>query len=347
MKKYVLITVIKSSNRNAGPKAPQDISRILKRTGIVESVLLESEEHRDYPLFLRLLQKLKQVRTEDRNVILQYPLQPFSFFEQQELFAKAYSFLNPHKTIIWMHDLNQIRFSERSECYSEIEWLRPFQNYIVHNTTMEKYLRKRIFIRNCILNEVFDYLYEPEVKGEHNRREPSLEPEIVFAGNLAHDKSLFLYDLDPDKMGFRLNVYGKREGLLKNPKICYRGNFDADILPGRLQGDMGLIWDGAITSMEVNSYKNYTRYNAPHKFSCYMAAGLPVIAWREAAIAEVIQKYQVGYLIDNLYEINSLDLSRYPEYQRNAQDLGEKVRSGYFTKRVFAQIEERWNDLWF
>ena len=98
-------------------------------------------------------------------------------------------------------------------------------------------------------------------------------------------------------------------------------------------------------STDVNAYKNYTRYNAPHKFSCYMAAGLPVIAWREAAIAEVIRKYQVGYLIDNLYEINDLDLSLYEEYRENARKLGEKVRSGYFTKQVFEQIERLWETI--
>lgn len=339
MKEYALITVVKSSNRNAGPKAPQDIANILEKTGKVESILLESKEHMDYPLFLHLIRELKRVYAENRKVILQYPLQPFSFFEQQELFKMAYSFLNPEKTVVWMHDINQIRFPERPECSGEMEWLKPFQNFIVHNNAMEEYLRERISIENCIQNEVFDYLYESKVKQEQRERETGSEPMIVFAGNLAHDKSSFLYELVLDKMRFRLNVYGKREGLLKNSKVCYRGNFDTDTLPGQLQGDMGLIWDGAISSENINSFKEYTRYNAPHKFSCYMAAGLPVIAWREAAIAEVIRKYQVGYLIDSLYEINDLDLSRYEEFRENAQALGQKVRSGYFTKQVFAQLE--------
>lgn len=114
MKEYVLITVIKGSNRNAGPKAPRDISDILKKTGKVETILLESEQHRDYPLFLQLIQILKQVRLENRKVILQYPLQPFFFFEQQELFAQAYSYLDPDKTVFWVHDVNQIRFAQRS-----------------------------------------------------------------------------------------------------------------------------------------------------------------------------------------------------------------------------------------
>lgn len=342
MKEYVLFTVIKSSNRNAGPKAPLDIGRILERTGKVESVLLESEEHKDYPLFLRLIREVKRIQEEDRKVILQYPLQPFSFFEQQELFSKAYSYFDPNKTILWIHDINQIRFSQRPECRAEVEWLKPFHYFIVHNAVMEKYLREYIPTGRYICNEIFDYLCGDDIIWQTSANE---EIQIVFAGNLIHEKSPFLYELEPEKMRFRLNVYGKREELIKNEKICYRGNFNADILPGRLHGDLGLIWDGFLDSTDVSAYKNYTRYNAPHKFSCYMAAGLPVIAWQEAAIAEVIRKYKVGYLIDNLYEINDLDLSLYTEYQRNAQDLGQKVRSGYFTKRVFEQIEECWDAL--
>lgn len=347
MKEYTLITVIKGSNRNAGPKAPRDIADILKQTDKVETVLLEAEEHRDYPLFLRLLQQVEQIQAASKKMILQYPLQPFSFFEHQELFAKAYSYFDPDRTILWIHDINKIRSPQRLECRNEMEWLKPFRHFIVHNTAMEKYMRKYIPMGTYIRNGVFDYLCMGGTIQKIQQDISMGSVQVVFAGNLIREKSPFLYDLDSKKMNFRLNVYGKREELMKNGKIYYQGNFSADLLPSRLRGDLGLIWDGGIDSADISTYKNYTRYNTPHKFSCYMAAGLPVIAWREAAIAEVIQKYQVGYLIDNLYEINSLDLSRYPEYQRNAQDLGEKVRSGYFTKRVFAQIEERWNDLWF
>lgn len=361
MKDYVLITVIKGSNRNAGPKAPRDIDTILKETGKVETVLLESKRHLDYPLFLRLIEQLKRVRAEGRKAILQYPLQPFFFFEGQELFKEAYSYLDPERTVLWVHDINKIRFPERPECRAELAWLQPFRHFIVHNKAMEAYLREHLSLDSCIRNEMFDYIVPPanEPKGRpaapgsepEPRTEPGLrlhpgsgaEPQLAFAGNLIHEKSPFLYELEQEKMRFRLNVYGKREELIKNAKICYRGNFNADLLPRRLCGDLGLIWDGALDSLEVNAYKNYTRYNAPHKFSCYMAAGLPVVAWREAAIAEAIRKYRVGYLIDSLYEINGLDLSRYEEFRENARALGQKVQSGYFTKQVFAQIEGLWD----
>lgn len=345
MEKYALVTVIKSSDGNAGPKAPRDISDIMEKTGRVESILLEAGENQDYPLFLRLIQELKRVRMKNQKVILQYPLQPFLFYEQQERFAEAYSYLDPDKTIMWIHDINQIRFADHPVYQAEMKWLQPFRRFIVHNGAMKSYLQGRLQMDLCLQNEIFDYVCGASKQKNSRLQNAEGERQIVFAGNLRHAKSPFLYELEKEKMRFTINAYGRREELIENEKICYCGGFDADVLPERLRGDLGLVWDGSADSTDENTYKNYTRYNAPHKFSCYMAAGLPVIAWREAAIAEVIQKYQVGYLIDNLYEINDLDFSRYSEYQKNAQALGEKVRSGYFTKRVFAQVEERWNAL--
>lgn len=71
-----------------------------------------------------------------------------------------------------------------------------------------------------------------------------------------------------------------------------------------------------------------------------MAAGLPVIAWKDAAVADVIRKYQVGYLIENIYEINSLDYSQYETFCKNASKLAEKVRDGWFTRQVFEAVQE-------
>ena len=53
------------------------------------------------------------------------------------------------------------------------------------------------------------------------------------------------------------------------------------------EGNLGLIWDGASDSSDEDiGMKNYTRYNNPHKLSCYMAAGLPVIVWEKSAISK-------------------------------------------------------------
>lgn len=338
MEKYLLITLVKGSLGNAGPKAPLDICDFLEKTGKVEVMSFCSEMGMDYPLFLKLLPVFETIKREDRKVILQYPLQPFHYHEKQELYAKLLEYLEPERTWLWVHDVNHLRF--KMEYYDdELKWLGHFKKFIVHNGRMERYLKEHIEVTKCIQNEIFDYQCCSEsIKDDRKPQEQSLL-RVVYAGNLTKEKSPFLHTLSKEEMKFRINIYGQREGLIPNSQINYCGSFQADVLPDKLCGDIGLIWDGEIDSAkDISMQKNYTRYNAPHKFSCYMAAGLPVIAWRESAIAEVIRKYRVGYLIDNLYEINELDLSRYAEYQKNAALVGEKVRSGYFTKRVFEEL---------
>ena len=305
MSDYTLITVIKGSLGNAGPKAPRDICSLLERTGRVDVVSLFTEDGLDFPTFLKLIPILKEIKETDQNVILQYPLQPYSYHEMQECYSQAFDFLEPDKTIIWMHDINQIRFRDEPVYKNEMNWLGRFHDFIVHNEKMEQYLRKYISIKYCIHNELFDYLCNENSmdritkKAVHKRKEVQKEDlHIIFAGNLDSIKAPFLYDLQSNQMNFYMNVYGRRVELIKNVKINYCGSFDADILPERICGDLGLIWDGKIDAKsDYSAHKEYTRYNTPHKFSCYITAGIPVIAWREAAIAEIVKKYQVGYLI--------------------------------------------------
>lgn len=342
MKKYLLVTIVKGTLANAGPKAPGDICKILADTGMVENLYFSTEEGMDYPVFLHAMFRIKKAAADGREIILQYPLQPYFYHDKQALYAQLLECLNPDKTVIFLHDINHLRFTDMAVYQSEMEWLKPFRRYIVHNRQMEDYLRKYIQIDQCIHNEIFDYLCDEGNRSIQCHQFTGNSPAIIFAGNMEKRKSPFLYELRGDKMNFRINLYGRRETTFENPKLNYCGSFPADILPGKLKGDIGLIWDGEADALsDRTAQRDYTRYNMPHKFSCYMAAGLPVIAWKGAAVAETIMKYHVGYLVDNLYGVNDLDLVDYEECRKNAESLGCKVREGYFTRRVLEKLQEK------
>ena len=341
MEEMQVVTIVEGGLGNAGPKAPLDICRILEGIGGVESFAISSEKGMDYPLYLETLSYLKEVRKEGSQVIIQYPFQPCLYHKNQRMFAELLKELDPCRTWIWIHDINQIRLPDKT-CYDkEMDWLKPFRYFIVHNSRMEHYLRQYLNIEKCICNEVFDYLCRDIFVNKYRQSPIECEPVIVYAGNLVNSKSPFLYELSEEKMNFRMNIYGKRETLIKNKKVNYCGSFRADILPDKLRGDLGLVWDGtADAPSDTMPQRNYTRYNTPHKVSCYMAAGLPVIAWKDAAIADVIRKYQVGYLIENIYEINQLDYTQYDTFRENAEKLAVKVRDGWFTRRVFQAVKD-------
>ena len=81
---------------------------------------------------------------------------------------------------------------------------------------------------------------------------------------------------------------------------------------------------------------NYMRYNNPHKLSLYLACGIPVIVWRQAAIADFVAENDVGLVIDDLQQIDALlgalTLARYQEMLQNVQVVQRRVRSGYYVR---------------
>ena len=95
-----------------------------------------------------------------------------------------------------------------------------------------------------------------------------------------------------------------------------------------------MVWDGNYDeSDEDKGYKKYTRYNSPHKVSCYLVAGLPVIVWRKSAVASFVQKNNIGYVISNLDDINNIVLDDYKTKKANAMILGAKLKNGYYTQK--------------
>ena len=111
-----------------------------------------------------------------------------------------------------------------------------------------------------------------------------------------------------------------------------------------LEGGFGLIWNG--DSMETcdGDMGNYLRYNSPHKLSLYLAAGMPVIIWEEAAAAEFVREHGVGIAVSSLRELpeilHNVTKERYEEYLKNIVPLSEKLRSGAYTKRAIRAAEE-------
>lgn len=109
-----------------------------------------------------------------------------------------------------------------------------------------------------------------------------------------------------------------------------------------LDGSFGLIWDGDSINTCSGLYGEYTKINNPSKFSQYIVAGLPIIAWKEAAVAKIIKKYNIGFIVNNLIEIdnilNNLTEKEYNIYLKNVISLREKLIKGYHLKKAINKV---------
>lgn len=328
----VVISKYSCDEFNAGPKAKVDIEEILNENVSIHletlkfnTKVLKNKIGKLILCFRQLIFALKVSKINEEKII-QLPFRKIDFF------------LRNNKNIFIIHDIEGLRYNNLNILKQEINQYRKADYLIVHNDKMKEYLIKKGIDKNKIkVLDVFDYLVKnnDEIIKKNNLK----NIQVVYAGNLVKEKSPFLHQIDKEKINFNFNLYGVGVSNDINEKMKYKGSFEPDILPNKLEGDLGLVWDGNYDeSDENNGFKNYTKYNNPHKLSCYIAAGLPVIVWRKAAISDLVKKYNIGYTISNIYDINNINFSDYNEKLKNIQDLSKKVRSGYFTKRVMKEI---------
>ena len=330
----IVISQYVSNLLNAGPKAKIDVEKILK-------------EKYDSNIYT-----LKLTGKEDKNIInkfiyrLRKALFSFKYLQSDDITVIQVPFINDirftkkikHK-VAFIHDIEGIRKNNDKIATREINFLATCEFIIVHNNRMKEYLiEKGIDEKKIYILELFDYLCINNKK--HHKIFDEKQIEVVYTGNL--DKAPFLQEIEANKMNFVMNVYGvKNNEKIENDKIKYMGKYLPDELPQEINGDFGLVWDGNYDESDENKgFKNYTKYNNPHKLSCYIAAGLPVIVWKKAAVAEFVNKYNIGYTISNIYDINKINFKDYMIKKENAEKLSIKVKSGYFTQKVMNEILE-------
>ncbi|MCR4936770.1 MAG: hypothetical protein K5987_01250 [Lachnospiraceae bacterium] len=337
---------------NALGKAPADINRICRHLGFKKIAVSAFPADRSFfykklwlvfsyiPMWISLLVKIKK----DDKVLIQHPVHGVRI----AVFAvPAIKRIKKCEFIVLIHDLESIRLGANGLSRSDKkrtdiadgQLLRMYDKLICHNEKMQIKLVEKGFNKSIIYTlGIFDYLtpFKPSVgnKGKN--------PSVVIAGNLQREKSEYIYRLISDNIntGLMVNLYGKGFDKEFESKYCiYHGSFIADDLPGRLSGDFGLVWDGTAIDTCTGNTGEYLRYNNPHKLSLYIAAGIPVIIWDKAAMADFVKENGIGITVSGLEDlymiIKNISDERYREMSENAVLLSKRIRNGRYTRDVF------------
>ena len=105
---------------------------------------------------------------------------------------------------------------------------------------------------------------------------------------------------------FKFHLYGNMEdydAVAKDKNIVWHGFMNADEFIKQVHGNFGLVWDGDSLEECHGDFGSYLKYNTPHKASFYLRAGLPIIVWKESAIAPLVEEMGVGFAINSLKEL--------------------------------------------
>lgn len=340
---------------NASTKARKDIEQILSGNGfnrfcipttygVQKNKLLKFMQFFSYLNNKRVWNKSLKNLEKDDIIIFQYPILN-SCIGLEKVLEKYKE--KGIKIVALVHDLDSLRYKPDAQgkmlCKrvqkEDKEILNSCSYIIAHNNKMKNYLQtlnndeSKIIVLN-----LFDYLVDIPLK----RIDRKKDDPIIIAGNLSKDKAAYLKYL-PDIANVSFNLYGK--GYVEDQKdgnINYKGAFLPEELLNNLEGSFGLVWDGVAKETCKGGFGEYLKYNNPHKVSMYLAAGIPVIIWKEAALAEFIEDNKLGYTIGSLDELSGLmekiSTDEYNEKLLNAKNLSDKIKNGYFTINAVANI---------
>ena len=262
-------------------------------------------------------------------VILQYPYA----YSANKLFGIILKILKLKgvKIINLIHDIESLRYRDSSNKKRELEILNQSDVIISHNKYMTKWLNENGIDKNIVELNIFDYLCNVE-----KVKVPQFDDSIVFAGNLNPEKSGFIYKVK-DIKNIKWKLYGPNYIDINND--CYQGSYKPEELVNIINKGFGLIWDGNDTDKCSGYTGEYLKYNNPYKLSSYMACGIPVITWKEAAISDFIIDNNIGIVVDSLhdlkYKIENIDKIKYDEMVSNVKQIREKIIKGvYLTEAI-------------
>lgn len=321
------------NNNNAGAKAKDDIIQIAKNNGYNSMMITNPHS---YTGKLGLLVKsyfggLKsQYLTKADLIVFQYAGY-FNF--TTNIAVKEFRTYNPNaKLVLLIHDVATLRYQKGKDWKREFKLFNQADQLIVHNRQMKLWLQSHGITTPIITLKIFDYLTDLPVNNN------TFNKKVVFAGNL--EKSTFLTKL---KIKTSIELFGPHPANKYPSNISYKGIKKPDELAKFLTQSFGLVWDGDNIHQCDGLMGNYEKYNDPHKVSLYLSSGLPVILWKQAALANFITQNNLGIAVNDLAELDDIlsdiTLEQYEQMKQSVHKVAEDLRAGKYTQDAFKKIE--------
>jgi hypothetical protein len=255
------------------------------------------------------------------DVVVQYPLGRLNELVLHQLKLGS-------RSVCVVHDLEVLRRPETAQ--REGSTLGRFDVVIAHSEAMADVVRAMQPDVSLVALEAFDFL------GTGAALPAAARPSCLYVfGNLIRDKTGYLYGLGDRQDGPTIEAYGPNCEVDLLPRgIRWHGVLDPDRPDlGEIRG-FGLVWDGDSSTSLEGPVGTYLRYNAPHKFSLYLALGIPVIVPVGAAIAPVVDRYGLGVCVASVEEglsfVENCTQLTWNRMLESVRDVQRRVLAGEF-----------------
>lgn len=331
----VIVTVFYNKDNNAGPKAQMDMIKFLGQQGY-ENLTLPFNVRSKFGKFKYAYYDLPKLfkGQEIDEVIFQYPIFSYYFVDQIIQAVRKYT----HAKLFFItHDIDALRAEERSEEleHQEIRQLNKTDGVITHNQHMATWLEKKGLKVPVSTLGIFDYDNDHTLTGGH-----LYDRSVCFAGNL--EKAPFLEKIRLTQA--KLKIFGANPANVYQEGVTYVGQYTPNELLDHMDQNFGLVWDGTSLDGCNGRYGEYLKFNNPHKTSLYLSCGIPVIIWKEAALADFVEEHKVGITLNSLADLDKVLMETsaddYKIMRTNAMKLAQKLRRGEFIIRAVKTLEQ-------
>lgn len=249
---------------------------------------------------------------------------------QRNLLNKINAYRQSHhvKLVIFVHDVAPMMFNNPARIPEWIDFYNQADVLILPTPQMKTELEKWGLKVDRI---VYQYVWDAPMSDWFDGDSP-YKKMINFAGS--PEKFTFINDWQEN---VPLHVFADQPEGQNNPQVEYEGYVASQRLAERLHydGGFGLLWESSPEWFE------YMKVNTSFKFGTYLAAGLPVIVHRGVALADMVEKYHLGKVVDSLKEasdwVESITEDEYHKLAAHVYEFGRLNRSGMFTKRALTE----------
>ena len=329
---------------HAGGKAPLDVSEIAARRGFRRLTVLRRTSKRAwmrrcFAVLWTVQSVFCSMKVPRGSVVLaQFP----SVYLKGRLgywFLSLLAKRRRARIVTVVHDVDLLRFGTEDAVAGDFasRIMALSDALVVHNQRMADWFAGRGFPRGRLIPlGIFDYLTDSGSGCDAaERAEAGDFRRVIVAGNLRVGKAGYLARLK-EVSDVHWLLYGPSYDAERcgGGNVEYMGCHPADELPARLDGGFGLVWDGDSVETCAGGYGEYLRYNSPHKLSLYLASGIPVVIWKEAAEADLVVREGVGLPVASLRDVGAamrgISAGDYAAMRRRARVFGRRLRNGEF-----------------
>ena len=335
----------------AGNKAKTDSEATLDSLGAVNLGLPQKVNgNKVGAFFYNLAGVVRYLFTVRRGdiVLLQYPVKKYFTLICRVAHHRG------ARVVALVHDLGSMR-RRKLTVAQELRRLEHADGVIATNEVMEQWLidqgLKVAFTDHMGL---WDYLSPAQSPVATTEETPSstssaISPRptiIAYAGNLKERKASWLRQWPEGGHPYVIHVFGhsELEGLTARQDLQVMGSAAPETFISRCGCDLGLVWDGHSIDTCTGNFGEYLRYNTPHKVSFYLRAGLPVVVWRQSAMAHIVEQEGIGITIDRLADLDRL-LPLPPEelarLRSNVARVGQRIAQGDYLREVVGRAMQR------